>query len=122
MIDLIKEYLSKDRSEPETQEYTIIGDSANAISIIQSAAKEYMKLYSQISICIFKNETNDTYTVWTTNRNSKDLDDAWYFSIDPNSLSEYYINLGLDQLREGISKVLGRQKIKSIKYKNENYD
>lgn len=122
MIDLIKEYLSKDRSEPETQEYTIIGDSANAISIIQSAAKEYMKLYSQISICIFKNETNDTYTVWTTNRNSKDLDDAWYFSIDPNSLSEYYINLGLDQLREGISKVLGRQKIKFIKYKNTDND
>lgn len=122
MIDLIKEYLSKDRSEPETQEYTIIGDFANAISIIQSAAKEYMKLYSQISICIFKNETNDTYTVWTTNRNSKDLDDAWYFSIDPNSLSEYYINLGLDQLREGISKVLGGQKIKFIKYKNANND
>lgn len=122
MIDLIKEYLSKDRSELETQEYTIIGDSANTISIIQSAAKEYMKLYSQISICIFKNETNDTYTVWTTNRNSKDLDDAWYFSIDPNSLSEYYINIGLDQLREGISKVLGGQKIKSIIYKNADND
>ena len=124
MIDLIREYLSKDRSEPEIQEYTIIGDSANAISIIQSAAKEYMKLYSQISICIFKNETNDTYTICTTNRNSKDLDDTWYFSIDidPNSLSEYYINLCLVQLREGISKVLGGQKIKSIKYKNADND
>lgn len=124
MIDLIREYLSKDRyrPEPKIQEYTIIGDSANAISIIQSAAKEYMSFYNQIEISIFKNETNDTYAVWTENRNSRSIDDAWYFSIDPNSLSEHYINLCLDQLKIGISKVLGRQKISSIKYKNANND
>lgn len=124
MIDLIREYLSKDRyrPEPEIQEYTIIGDFANAISIIHSAAKEYMDLYNQISIYEIKNQFYDTYTVWVTNRNSKNLDNAWawYFDIDPNSLSEHYINLCLVQLREGISKVLGEQKIKSIKYKNEN--
>ena len=112
--------MNRDRSE--IRDFTIIGNSANAISIIQSAANEYMKLYNQIKITTFKNKANGTYAVWTTNRNSKNVDDAWYFSIDPNSLSEHYINTGLDQLREGISKVLGRQKIKIIKYKNENYD
>ena len=106
----------------EIQEYTIIGDSANALSIIQSAAKEYMKFYNQIEFSIFKNETNDTYAVWTANRNSRSIDNAWYFSIDPNSLSEYYINLCLVQLRESISEVLGGQKIKSIKYKNSDND
>lgn len=122
MINLIREYLSKDRyrSETEIQEYTIIGDSANALSIIQSAAKEYMKFYNQIEISIFKNETNDTYAVWTANRNSRSIDDAWYFSIDPNSLSEYYINFCLVRLREGISKVLDGRKIKSIKYKAQD--
>ena len=120
MKNLLKEYLKTNICADEIQEYTIIGDSANALSIIQSAAKEYMKFYNQIEFSIFKNETNDTYAVWTANRNSRSIDDAWYFSIDPNSLSEYYINFCLVRLRESISKVLGGQKIKSIKYKNSD--
>ena len=124
MIDLIKKYLSKDRREPkpEIQEYTIIGDSSLAIDIVQTAANQYMKFYNQINIFTCKSETNDTYTVWIKNRDSKSLDDAWYFGIDPNSLSENYINICLNVLKESINKVLGRQKIKSIKYKNENHD
>ena len=120
MKNLLKEYLKTNICADEIQEYTIIGKSANTISIIQSAAKEYMKFYNQIEFSIFKNEINDTYTVWTANRNSRSIDNAWYFSIDPNSLSEYYINFCLVRLREGISKVLGGQKIKSIKYKAQD--
>ena len=120
MKNLLKEYLKTNICTDKIQEYTIIGDSANALSIIQSAAKKYMKFYNQIEFSIFKNEINDTYAVWTANRNSRSIDNAWYFSIDPNSLSEYYINFCLVRLREGISKVLGGQKIKSIKYKAQD--
>lgn len=61
MKNLLKEYLKTNICADEIQEYTIIGDSANALSIIQSAAKEYKKFYNQIEFSIFKNETNDTY-------------------------------------------------------------
>lgn len=118
MINLLKEYFNKDICAIKTQEYKITGNgSTHAIDIIKDAAKKYMSLYNRINISIFENETDNTYTIWIKNRNSKNFDDSWFLGIDkPYSMSEYYINFHLDELRKYISIALYGQKIIYIKY------